>query len=1341
MDANAVRQALQQLADTLGTRNPTEDDVEKGFVDVYRALGYATAGRDYRNKSRDVSGVPDVMLHNSDRSIQVIVELKKPTENLEQHEKQLADYLLSLREARWGLLSNGHTWRAYQRDGKSVDLVWQATLADLQSEPQQLEIFERQVIEVTNYEEIAERLNEANREGLTPQGLNDLATDEFLFTFSLKEGSPFAALVGATQDLLIALEQQSDFVHGAYDFWKKAYAREIDSDDIPKLWLGSKLSIVASKEGLYRFSYSLETAYTLTARLILAKAIQDKDVTHAVTKTNLAERLLEHLKTKRNLRNVLEPEAYLEATNDLFDDYARTLFTSIYAKDIFDWWRDYGVAADQPRRAFARAVADLEIALLRFDFRTLEGDLLGEMYQRYFDADTRKALGEFYTPKAVVDFILDEVGYDGDGTLLDPATGSGTFIVSALRRYLKKNSSKDPVQTLRGITEQFKLVAFDVNPFAVIMAQIGFASELLPLYGKAIATDQNFVLRRLPIVRTDSLRKEIVEGEQQAEDGQLGFAFEEREIKAKLELPVKIGTEFLSVEVVFPRLETAKMDGVIANVRQWLQALQGVFAAVEVLSQAKDRGQKLPKIATELKHQFAAQHASPEKLVAYLEPYASGVWKTLLDLKENHGDGRFLKTLEDLMLGLVLKHYMRYDFVVGNPPYVRVQNIPDFQRRYWESKYAWVEKNFDIFIPFIERSLHGDTRQTAAESCWLEEGGRLGFIVPNRFTNVEYASRFRGGLPHTAKVISITDFKAVKFKPVIAKPAESIFAEASVYPAILIAENTTPEAAYTFRAARMYPVDASITPTDALAAIRKASPTGANSSRLLSGGAEYADVFLQDSSHLQGKGWFLMPSDERAVFDKLEAIAGSHDKALPISTDRTRRLENYTTTSSGGFAGIQTSLDDVMVLKELERDDIKGFINVYPKGGTSKDAVWLEAAALRPFVFGRDVQRWNVGWENWWVIFPYFQHEGAVLLMPCADYWDFEVMTGRGPNAKPRRVFNAEKYPDPSPMMNEMYPKLWAYLKKNEVALRVRESGKFKVGKLEEWKWYDLAYPRSLAEAGSSKILGQLLAEKAQFAVEDEGDIYFQGGGKGGGAYGIALISKLEKHFVTGLLNSYSLDFHLRQLSSTYAGGFYSYADAFLKDLPIPDASKKDQNRIAKLSQTLTTHTASARALEKDIAGFPESVNAQRRAAGNVPDLDSLENLLSGSGGLTSELKWHSKTSLSQDLMGEWVLSIPRGKSATTELRAGSQTLLELTKAALLERGKIGRSDLLALRVPEKTAAQRQYLETLQNWKTTLETTRAQIRTLESQLNDIVYTVFNLTKADRKVIESFLERF
>jgi N-6 DNA Methylase/Type I restriction enzyme R protein N terminus (HSDR_N)/Eco57I restriction-modification methylase len=929
-------------------------------VDVYRALGYAISGRDYRNKTRDVSGVPDVLLHNSDRSIQVVVELKKPSENLENHRRQLEDYLRSLAEARWGLLSNGKQWRAYQRNGKAIDLVWEYSIAELEADPSLLLGFERQTIEVTNFTQIETRLKRADGEALVPKGLSDLATQEFLFTFSLQEGSPFAALVGATQDLLNSLEPKSAFVKGAYDFWKKVYARELDAEDIPKLWRDSKLAIAANKEGLYKFSFALETAYTLTARLILAKAIQDKDASQGIIKAHLADRLLEHLKAKRNLRTgTLKAEHYLEATVLLFDDYARTLFTSIYGKDIFDWWRDYEVANDNARRDFARAVADLEIALLRFDFRTMEGDLLGEMYQRYFDADTRKALGEFYTPKAVVDYILDSVGYHGEGTLLDPATGSGTFIVSALRRYLKKNRGRNPLETLRGITEEFRLVAFDVNPFAVIMAQIGFATELIDLYTKAIAIDPKFVLRRLPIVRTDSLRKETMEGK--AEEGMFNFSFEE--LKVTLELPVKTTTTasgFLEVTVTFPHLETAKQKGVVKNVRDWLMAMQSVFAAVEVLSQAKDRAENMPELKAVLRDELAKRHPQPEALTDYLERYANGVWETLLDLKINHGDGRFLKTLEDLMLGLVLKHYLRYQFVIGNPPYVSVQNIPENLHRYWESRYDWVQPSSDIFVPFIERALHGSRTENGEEECWLEQGGKLGFIVPNRFMNVEYVSAFRAQLPGTATLLSITDFKAVKFKPNASKPSEAIFEEARVYPAVIVAENTTPTEPYTFRAARMYPTEAMLEPAEALKAITNAKVAGANSVRLQAGGRGYADVFLEHSQNLHGAGWYMMPADERAVFDKLEAIGNSIDPELPISTTTSqhRRLRNYTATSSGGFQGIITGLDEVMVLKELERDDAKGLLKAYPKGGKPEDATWLEMEVLRPFLFGK---MWIVG--------------------------------------------------------------------------------------------------------------------------------------------------------------------------------------------------------------------------------------------------------------------------------------------------------------------------------------------------------------------------------------------
>ena len=1323
MDQNALKTALQDLAVTLGTNHPSEDDVEKGFVGVYQALGYTISGRDYRNKTRDTSGVPDVILHNSDRSIQVIVELKKPSENLDHHTQQLAEYMRSLAEAQWGLLSNGKQWRAYQRNGKAIDLIWQHSITELEANPLYLEGFERQVIEVTNFKQIETRLKKADGEALVPHGLTDLATQEFLFTFSLQEGSPFAALVGGIQDLLNTIEPTSAFVKGAYDFWKKVYARELDAEDLPRLWKDSKLPITATKEGLYRFSFALETAYTLTARLILAKAIQDKDNSQGIIKAHLAGRLLEHLKAKRNLRNdTLEPERYLEATELLFDDYARTLFTSIYAKDIFDWWRDYPSASDNTRRDFARAVADLEIALLRFDFRTMEGDLLGEMYQRYFDADTRKALGEFYTPKAVVDFILDEVGYDGDGTLLDPATGSGTFIVSALRRYLKKHENKDPLATLRGITEEFRLVAFDVNPFAVIMAQIGFATELITLYTKAIQKDPHFVLRRLPIVRTDSLRKETMEGAH--EGGMLAFGYDE--LKVTLELPVKTEGGFLAVTVTFPHLETAKQHNMVKNVRDWLMALQSVFAAVEVLSQARDHGEKLPKLKTTLRSELAKRHPQPDALTDYLEKYANGVWETLLDLIENHGDGRFLKTLEDLMLGLVLKHYLRYQFVVGNPPYVRVQNIPETLRNYWWTRYDWVEKNFDIFMPFIERALHGSSTENGEEECWLEDGGVMGFIVPNRFVNVEYAGTFRAQLPRTATVRSITDFKAVKFKPNATKPAESIFAEASVYPAIIIAENTVPDADYEFRAARMYPTDALLEPSEALKAIRNAKTKGANSVRLTAGGREYADVFLERSANLQSDGWYLMPADERAVFDKLEAVGDSLDPSLPKLSDQTRRLRNYTATSSGGFQGVKTGKDEVFVLEEIPELKEEGYIWLYD---AERNPVKIEREILKPFLFGEDMREWFPKWSNHWIIFPYFSENGKYLLMPSYEYWR--------ENPKRKTISDHEpfkNYPDNPVLIDKMYPFVWKYLQLARIKLISRENGKYKTPS-QEWRWYELSRPQNLEWNFVEKVIIQELANKAKVAIDHKGEFVISGAR----IYGIVL-NKYSLDSFSGILGSRLIDFWVKQQAVIYGNGFYSYADQFIKDVPMLDIEKETRLKLKNLSKQLAEVATRLQKLEQQLEQFPESVTEALQEKKKSPDVDTFENMVGSYSPLPTELRHHPGARLETDLMGQTVLVIPKGKTGVTEIR-GAPNFLQVVQRTLEQRGKISRTELLVLPIPEREKQQREYLDTLQRWKDELIAVHAEIQKLEAELNDAVYDAFGLDARDRAVIEDFLRRF
>ncbi len=107
-----------------------EDDIERLFGDIYVALGYTKVAKDTLGKRGGKSGIPDVRLLNSDESIQVIVELKKPSENLADHENQLFRYVRDLK-ARYGLLSNGANVWLYRRNDLALEPLIRTTSAAL----------------------------------------------------------------------------------------------------------------------------------------------------------------------------------------------------------------------------------------------------------------------------------------------------------------------------------------------------------------------------------------------------------------------------------------------------------------------------------------------------------------------------------------------------------------------------------------------------------------------------------------------------------------------------------------------------------------------------------------------------------------------------------------------------------------------------------------------------------------------------------------------------------------------------------------------------------------------------------------------------------------------------------------------------------------------------------------------------------------------------------------------------------------------------------------------------------------------------------------------------------
>lgn len=75
----------------------------------------------------------------------------------------------------------------------------------------------------------------------------------------------------------------------------------------------------------------------------------------------------------------------------------------------------------------------------------------------------------------------------------------------------------------------------------------------------------------------------------------------------------------------------------------------------------------------------------------------------------------------------------KFDFVVGNPPYVRQELIPAPLLVEYRHRYRTMYDRADIYIPFIERSL------TA-----LSNNGSLGFICADRWMKNRYGGPLRG---------------------------------------------------------------------------------------------------------------------------------------------------------------------------------------------------------------------------------------------------------------------------------------------------------------------------------------------------------------------------------------------------------------------------------------------------------------------------------------------------------------------------------------------------------------------------------------------------------------------
>ncbi len=110
-----------------------------------------------------------------------------------------------------------------------------------------------------------------------------------------------------------------------------------------------------------------------------------------------------------------------------------------------------------------------------------------------------------------------------------------------------------------------------------------------------------------------------------------------------------------------------------------------------------------------------------------------------------------------------------FDVVVGNPPYIRQEWLSSI-KPYLQSRYAAYHGTADLYVYFYELGMRV-----------LRRGGRLSFVVTNKWLKAAYGEPLRRFFAENAWVESVVDFGHAK----------QVFEDADVFPSIMVARKPT----------------------------------------------------------------------------------------------------------------------------------------------------------------------------------------------------------------------------------------------------------------------------------------------------------------------------------------------------------------------------------------------------------------------------------------------------------------------------------------------------------------------------------------------------------------------
>ncbi len=132
----------------------------------------------------------------------------------------------------------------------------------------------------------------------------------------------------------------------------------------------------------------------------------------------------------------------------------------------------------------------IDLLFWAYDFSIIPMELVSNIYEEFYHEHGEEPEGTHYTPTVLADFVLSECltqeRLEAGARILDPACGSGIFLVQAFQRIVHYENSQrnikgqkllSPGEIMELLTE--RIVGIDVNPSAVRVAAFSLYLALL----------------------------------------------------------------------------------------------------------------------------------------------------------------------------------------------------------------------------------------------------------------------------------------------------------------------------------------------------------------------------------------------------------------------------------------------------------------------------------------------------------------------------------------------------------------------------------------------------------------------------------------------------------------------------------------------------------------------------------------------------------------------------------------------------------------------------------------------------------------------------------------------